>query len=403
MAIIDVNKTADGRTFSASTSEFKRNEMAEKMNAICTKLTEEDFDAVYTAALIMIYVSEYDRILYSAISNNLFTMYERKKYDLSALPDDTNADELCRFAYLDDFPDRLSQKVSEIDDSFSDSVDAALCKKIIFKINDHVHLVNQQIGHLKLSNEEYRAKFNEHITPILDQVNNAQKSLNDKVENAQGDLTNKVAEANEDIEKFAKEYNAQIISLLGIFTAIAFMVFGAVSEFNNIFSQISRISILKLMILGSVWGICLINLLYVFLFCVGRMTDLNFRSAKKDPHASIFQKYPVVWWSNFIVVSILLVSSVMYFFVYRLGAANRIESMNIANAGVLAFAMVAFLIVMLALYKGFRFLWLQCNPKYDYVSGCKQDTKRSLTTYVLTGVISFVLGAICVLLIKSFL
>lgn len=373
------------------------------MNAICTKLTEEDFDAAYTAALIMIYVSEYDRILYSAISNSLFTMYERKKYDLSALPDDTNADELCRFAYLNDFPDQLSQKVSEIDDSFSDLVDAALCKKIIFKINDHVHLVDQQIGHLKLSNEEYRAKFNEHINPILAQVNNAQESLNNKVENAQEELSKKVVEANEDIEKFAKEYNAQIISLLGIFTAIAFMVFGAVSEFNNIFSQISRISILKLMILGSVWGICLINLLFIFLFCVGRMTDLNFRSAKKDPHASIFQKYPVVWWSNFIVVSILLVSSVMYFFVYHLGVVNRIESMNIANAGVLAFAMVAFLVIVFAFVKGFRFLWLQCNPKYDYASGSKQETKRSFPMYVLTGVISFTLGIICVLLIISFL
>ena len=48
---------------------------------------------------------------------------------------------------------------------------------------------------------------------------------------------------------------------------------------------------------GLIWGLCIFNLIYVFLFCVGKMTHLNFKSTD-DPDATIFQKYPIVWWSD---------------------------------------------------------------------------------------------------------
>lgn len=72
-----------------------------------------------------------------------------------------------------------------------------------------------------------------------------------------------------------------------------------VSSLDNIFSN-SGLPVLKLMMVGSVWGLCILNLIFVFLFCVGKMTKLNFKSTD-DETADIFQKYPIVWWSDFII------------------------------------------------------------------------------------------------------
>lgn len=63
---------------------------------------------------------------------------------------------------------------------------------------------------------------------------------------------------------------------------------------------------------GLIWGLCIFNLIYVFLFCVGKMTNLNFKSTD-DPDATIFQKYPIVWWSDLLLVSLLLICLWLYF------------------------------------------------------------------------------------------
>ena len=63
---------------------------------------------------------------------------------------------------------------------------------------------------------------------------------------------------------------------------------------------------------GLIWGLCIFNLIYVFLFCVGKMTHLNFKSTD-DPDATIFQKYPIVWWGDLLLVSLLLICLWLYF------------------------------------------------------------------------------------------
>ena len=47
-------------------------------------------------------------------------------------------------------------------------------------------------------------------------------------------------------------------------------------------------------------------------FCIGKMTNLNFRSGN-EPNNSIFQKYPVVWWSDLILLMLLTGSLWTYY------------------------------------------------------------------------------------------
>lgn len=104
----------------------------------------------------------------------------------------------------------------------------------------------------------------------------------------------------------SKDLNSQLLSMVGIFTALAFLIFGGISSLDNLFSEQS-ISISRLMILGSIWGLGIMNIVFVFLFCVGKMTHVNFKSNQSED-STIFQKYPVVWWCNYFMAFILVLS-----------------------------------------------------------------------------------------------
>lgn len=152
-------------------------------------------------------------------------------------------------------------------------------KKAILKIWDHVNLANQQYKILKQTDDEYTEKFKRHISSYK--------------------------------EEMTKEMNAQLLTMVSIFTALAFLIFWGISSLDSIFS-IDRIPIMKLLSIGLIWGICIFNLIFLFLFCVSKMTKLDFKS-NSNPDATIFQKYPVVWWCNLILISLLLICLWVYF------------------------------------------------------------------------------------------
>lgn len=136
---------------------------------------------------------------------------------------------------------------------------------------------------LKTKTEDYKKKFDRSISPFK--------------------------------EELTKDMNAQLLTMIGIFTALAFLIFGGISSLDNIFANI-EFPLFKLLIVGCLWGLCIINLIFVFLFCVGKMTKLNFKSADRE-NATLFQRYPIVWWSNLIIVSIMALSAWGYYLVRR--------------------------------------------------------------------------------------
>ena len=97
--------------------------------------------------------------------------------------------------------------------------------------------------------------------------------------------------------------NAQLLTMVGIFTALAFLLFGGISSIESILSDFQGTSLLKLLIVGCIWGLGLLNVTCVFLFCVGKMTKLNFKSTMSK-EATFWQRYPVVCWADFVMISI---------------------------------------------------------------------------------------------------
>jgi hypothetical protein len=196
-------------------------------------------------------------------------------YNESTAPDpagnlQTNLDALVQFT---ENSDKIAAKKKALTGNQTEkAVDDT--RKVILKIWDHVTLASQQYIMLKQTDEEYDEKFKARISSFK--------------------------------EEMSKDMNAQMITMVGIFTALAFLIFGSISSLDGIFEN-TTLPIFKVMSVGLIWGICISNMIFVFLYCIGKMTKLSFK-ANFDPNATIFQRYPVIWWTNLVLISLLLLS-----------------------------------------------------------------------------------------------
>lgn len=274
---ININKTT-GKIQVKHDEKDLTEEMTEKISGLCTALLTDNskFEKEKIFDEILDYISTYDRILYAPISNTIYACYndhdiEEGRRLIGTL--NSNIIAVVNYSQGELIANKINTSKDEKKKKLTDT------KKAILKIWDHINLAQQQYSALKQTDEEYRTKFDESIAPIK--------------------------------ENIERDINSQLITLVGIFTALAFLIFGGISSLDNAFSH-SELPLLKLMITGSIWGLCILNLIFVFLFCIGKMTNLNFTSTE-DKDATIFQKYPIVWWCNFLVISIMFMSMWGYY------------------------------------------------------------------------------------------
>ena len=277
---ININKTADGIKVELNKTDIIQ-EMTEKVNEVCQLLlTDSDkFEEKDACDKIIDYIHNHDRILYAPISNTIYACYNEHKAEEAEKMIGTmiaNMQAVVDYTRSDEYVERKKTAGKK-----QKAFDAT--RKAVLKIWDHINLAQMQYSSLKQTDEEYKKKFNASIEPIKDNI--------------------------------TKDLNAQLLTMVGIFTALAFLIFGGISSLDNIFAN-QEIPILKLMIVGSVWGLCILNLIFVFLFCVGKMTKLKITSTN-EPDATIFQKYPIVWWSNLVIVSIMILSMWGYYITKR--------------------------------------------------------------------------------------
>ena len=153
-------------------------------------------------------------------------------------------------------------------------------KRTALKIWDHINLAKRQLFLLKMSDDDY--------TRIVD------------------------TKMKEEEARLTKELNIQLISFVAIFTALSFIVFGGISSLDNIFLGAKDIPVTKLMIVGTIWCFCIMNLVYVFIFFIAKLTELNMKSCQ-DVNANLVQKYPLIWWCNFVLIVILALSCWAYY------------------------------------------------------------------------------------------
>ena len=166
-------------------------------------------------------------------------------------------------------------------------------KKTVLKLWDHINLANRQLDIFEIT---------ENNMPIV--------------------IENRIVDAGKNILKQSTE---QLISLIGIFTALSFLVFGGVTSLDNIFAGAQDIPILKLMIVGLIWCFSIMNLVFVFMIFISKMTKLSIKSSE-NVNDSIVKQYPLICWSNFVIISILSIT-VWIYFIRKCGYNKSLENL----------------------------------------------------------------------------
>lgn len=250
-------------------------EMGNAVDGLCIMLsqgTKEEFKPKDFFERLHVYIENNDRLLYTNITNYIFGVESEEEFGVIQ----TNLDSVINYMFSDkfnmDFPNQKS-KNSKLDTY-------GRTKRTVLKIWDHINLARRQYSSFMVTNDDY--------TRIVEE----------KMQSAEVKLT--------------KEMNSQLISLVGIFTALSFLVFGGISSLDNIFLGVKDIPIIKLVITGSIWCFCIMNLVFMFMFFVGKMTKLDMKSTE-DVNANLVQKYPLICWCNFVVVTLMTISCWIYY------------------------------------------------------------------------------------------
>ena len=226
------------------------------------------------------YINKHGRLLYTVLSDRV---YEYENLSVSSEKDMTfltNIDILLEECEKDII--LLKNKNSK------ELKNKKRIKRIVIKLKDHVNLAIRQYINLKQTDEEYQSKFNKQIGAFK--------------------------------EKVTKEITAQLITLVGIFTAIAFVVFAGNSSLSSVFSAINKKSIIKLIIASSIWGMAMFNLIFGFLLGISKMTGLTIGSNKSR---NFFEKYILVFWMNAIMIVIFVVT-LWFYFIFKIGIFEEI-------------------------------------------------------------------------------
>lgn len=237
--------------------------MKKEVDSLCEKLLvpSKEFKEKDLFLDVHQYVKNNERLLYNNITNFIFSKNEAEVGVFQ-----TNLDKVIDYMYSKEF-----------NNDHPEGRKFERTKRIILKIWDHSNLAKRQYNQFHQTDEDY--------TRIV---------------------KDKLAEAENDI---LKNVNSQLISLVAIFTAMAFVVFGGINTLDNIFQNLKDgVPVIKAMIIGLIWGLCILNCLFCFFHFVFKILKIH-----ELEDCSIVRKYPIVFVGNLILITILMVCCLVYF------------------------------------------------------------------------------------------
>lgn len=88
----------------------------------------------------------------------------------------------------------------------------------------------------------------------------------------------------EKFKSYEKEITAQLISLISIFTALSFVVFGGISILDSLLENTKQLPVVKLFIVGNVWFLCMYNIFALFLKFICKMVNKEIKLNIKIPN-----------------------------------------------------------------------------------------------------------------------
>lgn len=251
---------------------------------LCKNLVTTEFDCSGWLSLFNNYIDEYERIFYSPISQ--FILSETDDNKIALLLQNIN-DTVARVDVSNKKEDNESPCASNSD--ILRYVVSIKQHKLLLKFLDHCNLAviqrdtyhttqeNVKGGVEQYFNEKYQNEYDEKIKPKLDY--------------------------------FEKSMTTQLVSLVAIFTALSFVIFGSINILDNLLNNIKLLPLLKLIFIGNLWMLCMINIFSFFAKIIFKFIEKEWTLTKS------------IIIGNMILLIILTVISIAYIKTYGLSFA----------------------------------------------------------------------------------
>lgn len=182
-------------------------------------MNTQKYDPQKTVESITLYIvstNRLDRILYSEISNYVYSLEVSQRGVFA-----TNLEKLLLYS---------------LNDNNSVNKD---CKKMIVKIYDHFQLALHQI------------------------------------ENANNIFADSIEEAKENLQKQVKSVEKEYISILGIFASIVLAFVGGITFATSVLQNISAVSVFRLLLVVDFLSFVLINIIYILIKFIFTINEKN--------------------------------------------------------------------------------------------------------------------------------
>jgi len=228
-------------------------EMQESIKKLCKGLliNSQKFDAEKWLSELKDYIKSYDRLLYSTISNIIFELSEEQ---------------------FGIFMTNLDSVVEAVMQPSTTQAITGQQKKVVLKFYDHANLAHCQF--VMFSNRK------EEIGQIID---------------------SKIAPA---VTKITREMTSQLVGLVALFTALAFIVFGGITSLNGILESVQKInSTLQTVISFLLWTFAMLNFLFAFMYFVMRIVGCYHKSYSAR---NIVQRHPFICVCDGLLFSVIL-------------------------------------------------------------------------------------------------
>lgn len=81
----------------------------------------------------------------------------------------------------------------------------------------------------------------------------------------------------EKLDDYQKDMTGQLIGLISIFTALAFLIFGSISILDNLLINVQAQPLLKVLFVADLWLLCITNMFMIFARVIGKFTKIEIK------------------------------------------------------------------------------------------------------------------------------
>lgn len=186
-------------------------------------------------------------------------------------------------------------------------------KKGFAKFNDHVKLEITRISDQLRRNKQFDSMLKITKKEAIETNEKELKKSLRQIRSTSGSVIKRMNKINDNIF-------AQIVSILGIFSAIIFVFFGGTQLFSNALTGIHELDKQDVGILGfviSLIGLIMFDIIFMLLYVISVICGKPL-SADKGIHSQcylekLYKKFPFLIWMNGLLLGFVVVS-IIYFF-----------------------------------------------------------------------------------------